>query len=288
MFIAYRFIQLLLSACCGAMLWSAAALAEPPQPNPALDPAREAFAAGEFAKAADEARKLDTGMAAAFAARAALAQGDFVASPSERRPVFVSAEADARRALARDPESVEGHLCLALALGFLGRIDGSVTAHFAGYATEARTHIDRAIALAPDSAWGHALDGGWNLEIVRDGGMLGESIYGASFEKGVAAYRRSLVLEPANAAIAYQFALQLLGAGGVLNRAEARAVLAHALRQETTDVVGTYIHRRIKRLKLTLDTDDTLALKEILRDRLGIGSGTSDAARQKLLPGRTR
>tara|TARA_R110000868_G_scaffold29322_5_gene108952 strand:+ start:16650 stop:17516 length:867 start_codon:yes stop_codon:yes gene_type:complete len=288
MFKAYRFVQFLLSACCGAMLWSAVAVAEPPQPDPALDPAREAFAAGDFAKAADEARKIDSAVAAAFAARAALAQGDFVVSPSDRRAVFIAAEEDARRALARDPDSTEGHLCLALALGFLGRIDGSMTAHFAGYATEARTHIDRAIALAPESAWGHALDGGWNLEIVRDGGMLGETIYGASFEKGVAAYRRSLRLDPANAAIAYQFALQLLGAGGVINRAEALAVLVHALRQAPSDVVDTYVHRRIKRLKLTLDIDDERALKEILRDGLGIGSGTSDAARQKLLPGRAR
>lgn len=270
------------------MLWSAVAFAEPPHSDPALDLAREAFSAGDFAKAADEARKLDTAIAAAFAARAALAQGDFVASSSERRSVFVAAENDARRALARDPDSTEGHLCLALALGFLGRIDGSMTAHFAGYASEARTHIDRAIALTPESAWGHALDGGWNLEIVRDGGMLGETIYGASFEKGVAAYRRSLALDPTNGAVAYQFALQLLGAGGVINRAEARAVLVHALRQAPSDVVGIYVHRRIKRLKLALDTDDDLTLKEILRNGLGIGSEGSDAVRQKLLPGRAR
>lgn len=288
MFKTYRFVPFLLTVSCVAILWSATAFAEPPQSDPALNPAREAFAAGEFAKAADEARKFDTSLAAAFAARAALAQGDFVARSAERRSVFATAEEDARRALARDPDSVEGHLCLALALGFIGRIDGSMAAHLAGYASEARAHIDRAIALAPESPWGHALDGGWNLEIVRDGGTLGETIYGASFEKGVTAYRRSLKLDPANAAIAYQFALQLLGAGGTVNRAEARAVLAHALRQAPSDVVDTYVHRRIKRLKLALDTDDERGLKEILRDGLGVGLGPTDAARQKLLPGRGR
>tara|TARA_R110000868_G_scaffold20217_15_gene85886 strand:+ start:752 stop:1618 length:867 start_codon:yes stop_codon:yes gene_type:complete len=288
MFKVCRFVQFFLSAWCGILLWSAVAFAQMPQVDPALDAARDAFVSGDFARAADEARKIDTSMAAAFAARAALAQGDFVAKPDERRSVFAAAEADARRALARDPDSAEGHLCLALALGFLGRIDGSMVAHFAGYAKEAREHIDRALTLDPKNAWGHALDGGWNLEIVRDGGMIGETIYGASFEKGVEAYRRSLTLDPHNAAVAYQFALQLLGAGGVINRAEARAVLAHAQRQPPTDEVGNYAHRRIKRLKLALDTDDDLALKLILKEGLGTGSRTSDAARQRLLPGRAR
>ncbi len=283
-----RLVQFVLSAWCGALLWSAVAFAQVPQLDPALNAARDAFVSGDFALAADEARKIDTSAAAAFAARAALAQGDFVAKPDERRAVFAAAEADARRALAHDPDSTEGHLCLALALGFLGRIDGSMAAHFAGYAKEAREHIDRALALDPENAWGHALDGGWNLEIVRDGGMIGETIYGASFEKGVDAYRRSLALDPHNAAVAYQFALQLLGAGGVINRAEAHAVLAHAQRQAPTDQVGKYAHRRIKRLKLALDTDDDLNLKLILSDGLGTGSRTSDVAQRRLLPGRGR
>ena len=164
-----------------------------------------------------------------MAARATLAEGDFNGTPATRRKLFIAAEADARRAIARDPQDPEGHLYLALALGFLGRVDGTLVAHFAGYADEARKEIDTALALDPQSAWAHALDGGWNLEISRDGGLIGEQMYGASPEKGIAAFRKALSLKPDNAAIAYQFALQLLAMGGAAHRAEAYHVLARSL-----------------------------------------------------------
>ncbi len=239
-----------------------------------IDAARAAFTRGDFVEAIAAARLLGTAQGAALAARAGLAQGDFIASPSTRRSVFQQAEMDARLAIARDPQNPEGHLYLALALGFLGRMDGTLAAHFAGYAEEARQHIDRALALAPQSAWAHALSGGWNLEIVRDGGMLGETLYGASLDKGVAAYRRALELEGDNTAIAYQYALQLLALGGAPRRAEALRELASALKPQpedaaAEDAVELLARRRAQRLKLALDTHDDVALKDILRTQLG-------------------
>lgn len=234
-----------------------------------MDLARAAFEEGDFAEAASLARDAATAEGAALAARAALAEGDFVAPPSARRTAFEQAEKDARAAIALDPQNPEGHLYLALALGFLGRMDGSLAAHIAGYAEEARAHIDRALALDPDSAWAHALSGGWNLEIVRDGGMLGETLYGASLDKGVAAYRRALELEEGNTAIAYQYALQLLALGGPMRRAEAQQALAASLKPKPEDAVERLARRRAQRLKLALDTHDDMALKTILRDQLG-------------------
>lgn len=234
-----------------------------------IDAARAAFTRGDFVEAIAAARLLGTAQGAALAARAGLAQGDFISSPSMRRSVFQQAEMDARLAITRDPQNPEGHLYLALALGFLGRMDGTLAAHFAGYAEEARQHIDRALALAPQSAWAHALSGGWNLEIVRDGGMLGETLYGASLDKGVAAYRRALELESGNTAIAYQYALQLLALGGAPHRAEALRELANALEPKPEDAVEVLARRRAQRLKLALDTHDDVALKDILRTQLG-------------------
>ena len=245
--------------------------------------AQAAFDAGDFLAAAREARKGTSAEAAAMAARANLAEGDFIALAGERRAIFAEAERDARLALSRDPENIEGHLYLALALGFLGRIDGTMKAHFGGYANEARTHIDAALTLEPDNPWGHALDGGWNLEITRNGGMLGEAIYDASFEKGVAAYRKALTLEPGNTAIAYQFALQLLAAGGKPNRDEAYRVVARSLAPRDETAVERMARRRAQRLKLALDTNDRLTLRDILREGLGTGN---DATRQGLAPGR--
>jgi tetratricopeptide (TPR) repeat protein len=170
-----------------------------------------------------------------------------------------------------------------LALGFLGRIDGSMAAHFGGYATEARTHINEALALDPKSAWAYALKGGWNLEIVRDGGVIGRSLYGASFDKGVQAYRKALELEPGNAAIAYQYAVQLLAAGGTRNRVEARQVLTRALLPKAEDAVERLARRRAKKLQDALGVHDEVKVQAILG--LALGSDDEEAARKPLLPG---
>ncbi|MCE9649887.1 MAG: hypothetical protein K8R18_09725 [Parvibaculum sp.] len=265
-----------------ALLWSFAASASAQD----MIAARAAFERGDFDEAAMLARPLSTPEGLTLAARAALAEGDFVASPQERRRTFLQAETDARAAIARDPQNIEGHLYLALALGFLGRLDGSLAAHFAGYAEEARKHIDRALVLDPESAWAHALLGGWNLEIVRDGGMLGETIYGASLDKGLSAYRRALEIEPGNAAIAYQYALQLLALGGAPHRAEALHSLSRALKPKPEDAVETLARRRARRLKLALDTHDDVAVRSILREQLGAPS--SAPAQSGLRPGGVR
>ncbi|MES1989325.1 MAG: hypothetical protein V4441_00035 [Pseudomonadota bacterium] len=240
-----------------------------------LDAAHAAFTSGDFIAAARLARDEDNADAFALAARAELVQGDFIAAPKDRYALFVDAEADARRAVALAPDKADGHLYLALALGFIGRLDGYIAAHFAGLAHDARSHIDRALVLEPDNAWGHALDGGWNLEIVRGGGIIGETIYGASFDKGVAAYRRALELEPGNAAIAYQFALQLLGANAFSYRDEAYRALVHALKPKDENAAEKLARGRAQRLKLALDMRDTLALKAILREGLGTGAGAT-------------
>lgn len=247
-----------------------------------MDVARKAFDEGAFLDAANLARPLGTSEAAALAARAELAEGDFRAPRAAKRDNFKRAEEDARAAIERDPKNPEGHLYLALALGFLGRMDGSLAAHFAGYATEARRNIDMALALAPDSAWAHALSGGWNLEIVRDGGMLGESIYGASLEKGCADYARALELDPRNTAIAYQYALQLVAMGTASRWTEAMNILGSALDSEPGDVLEALSRRRAQRLKLVLSTHDEAALKAIIRDQLGAPAAETAGNRRPL------
>ena len=276
--------------CLSVILRAGPVMAEPMQGETqapssiSIEQARELFENGDFLRAAAVARQCNVPGADALAARAALSEGDFHGTPDTRREIFLEAEADARRAIARDPTDPEGHLYLALALGFLGRVEGTLVAHFAGYAEEARKEIDEALKLDPQSAWAHALDGGWNLEIARDGGLLGEQLYGASPEKGIAAFRKALALQPGNAAIAYQFALQLLAMGGAQHRAEALRVLVRSLEPEEGNAVQRLAQQRVRRLKLALDTHDDLAMKFILREALGT---YADAQTKKpgVLPG---
>lgn len=250
----------------------------PARASEGMEAARDAYARGRFEEAAWLARSLGTSEGNALAARAELAEGDYLAPPSERRARFEQAEKDARAAIALDPQNPEGHLCLALALGFLGRLDGVVAAHFAGYADEARQHIDEALQLAPTNPWANALLGGWNLEIVHQGGLLGQAIYGASLEKGIAAYTYALALDGGNAAIAYQYALQLVALGGAWRRAEARQALSNVLDAEPADASGRFAHQRAERLKRALDTHDERELRAILADQFGADTRKADGA----------
>ena len=244
-----------------------------------FDTALDAFDKGHFREAADLAHGLGTTEGEALAARAELAYGDFVAEGDARHAAFEQAEKSARAAIALDPKNAEGHLYLALALGFIGRMEGSVAAHFAGYAEEARRHIDRALELAPTNAWANALLGGWNLEIVHDGGALGETIYGASREKGIAAYNYALALDPGNAAIAYQYALQLVAMGGAWQKAEAQEVLESAMKTEPSDAFQRLAQHRAGRMELALESHDDSALQEIMHDQLGLAAEPVHAAR---------
>lgn len=224
-------------------------------------------------QAAELARAAGGAEGAALAARAELVHGDYLAPVSERYQNFIRAEADARRAIALDPGNPEGHLCLALALGLISREKGSVAAHFAGYAKEARYHIDYALRLAPGSAWGDALLGGWNLEIVRAGGLVGSLFYGASVEAGMAAYARAFARDPANIPIAYQYAVQLVALGGAQRRAEAMRRLAAGLEREPADAFSRLVRMRAARLMWALQSRNEADVQAITRIEFGAVDG---------------
>lgn len=149
----------------------------------------------------------------ALAARALLAEavtGDPTGDPADIAVLLARAEANARRALAADPSNTEARLQLAVAIGMKGRRAPIAEAVRHGYAGEGRVLVRAAIADAPREAWGHALEGGWNLEVVRRGGSVGAAYYGASVRAGRAAFERARALAPDDAIIAYQYAVALL------------------------------------------------------------------------------
>ncbi len=63
------------------------------------------------------------------------------------------------------------------------------------------------------------------LEIAYEGGPLGNVVYGASAEAGIAAYEQALALDPANMSIAWQYAFQLAGFGGADRLARASELI---------------------------------------------------------------
>lgn len=233
-----------------------------------LDKAQSEFTHGQFLAAADLARATQTAAGDALASRSTLVYAELLAPEGERAGLIAKAEADARRAIARDSDNPEGHLYLAIALGFRARLEGRMAAHFTGLGKEAKQHIEQAQELAPNSAWGHAVLGGWNLEICVRGGMLGRSIYHASASRGIAEYERALELDPKNPSIIFQYAVQLLALNGEESEANVAALLRRLDGVTPEDALGRLGIARAQKLASLLAQKDEAALSRYLADLL--------------------
>ena len=234
-----------------------------------LQRAEIAFANADFVEAATSARRATSAEGYAYAARAGLVYADFMAPRDERLDFVLKAEVDARRAIALEPELAEGHLQLAIALGFRGRMEGHMTAHFEGLGKDARTHLDYVIELEPNNPWAHALLGGWNLEIVDAGGFVGRTLYGASEEAGKAEYDRALELQPGHLVIIAQYALQLTALGGAQNRERASNLIAEIKVPDQPDALSLLTLRRLRELDVALASDNETQIAQVVQAHKG-------------------
>lgn len=189
-----------------------------------LPGAREAYAAGDFARAETLASADPSAEAQAFAAGAALAML-MADQAGNRRTVADRLSRHARAAIAADESLAEAHLRMAAAIGFEGRYTGTLRAFMRRLPQQGKSHIERAAALDPADPWGDALLGAWHFEVVRRGG--GRAL-GASLADGMAAYDAAIGNAPDDPVIAYFFAVALLASGEATYVEPARAQLARA------------------------------------------------------------
>lgn len=190
----------------------------------AADDARDVYARGDFLAAATQAEAEGGSDNLALAARALLAEA-VTGAPRNLDALLTRAEKNARGALAADASNTDARLQLAVAIGMKGRRASVAEAMRRGYAREGKTLVRAALRAQPREAWAHALEGGWNLEIVRRGGSVGASYFGASVPAGRAAFERARALAPDDALIAYQYAVALLELDPRRNTAEAAKLL---------------------------------------------------------------
>jgi hypothetical protein len=170
----------------------------------------EIYASGRY----EDAMKagVAAGNAAGFttAARAALADATTRAAPCLE--CLRRAENFARQAIAADPRMADGHVYLAVAMGYEARVVGPVWARAHNYPGHAKDELDAALAIDSRSPWALGALGGWNIEIVRTGGArLADWIYGASVDRGLAAFAAAFNAAPDNLSVRYQYALSLSG-----------------------------------------------------------------------------
>ncbi|HYZ26883.1 MAG TPA: hypothetical protein VE592_10505 [Geminicoccaceae bacterium] len=157
-------------------------------PAPAAGPgeAETLYQRGDMAAAASLARSLNSAEGFSLASKATLVQAAYLSPDTEKQALFELAAADARQALALEPDHVDAHLQLAIALGQLAELKNPISAHVGGYAEEGKALLDQALLLDPDNEWAQALLGMWHLRVVHHAGAaLAGQLYGASRETGV-------------------------------------------------------------------------------------------------------
>jgi tetratricopeptide (TPR) repeat protein len=158
-------------------------------------------------------------------------------------PCLQRAESLARQAVAADPHHAFAQLWLAVALGYEARITGAVRARLADTPAQSKTALEAAISDDPKNAYAVSALGGWNVEIVRGGGVtLARMLYGASTDQALALFDRAVRLAPGNVAVHYQIALSLAG----LDSAKYRDRIITELKASAAAIADTAYEKKVQ------------------------------------------
>jgi tetratricopeptide (TPR) repeat protein len=250
-------------AALGAILWlgvgSSAAHAVTPF---------DLYVQGKYDQAIEAGLHQNDAPGLALAARAELAADIMREEPC--LDCLERAENYASRAVAADPKLAEGHIYLAVSLGYEARIIGPISARFKGFPKTAKDEIDEALAVDPRNGWAWAALGGWNFEIVRNGGKaLASWLYDASLEQGLADFQKSFALDPANFVLRYQYALTLSAYDRNRFRDEISGALTRAVAAKPRTAYETFAQARARTLLAALNAGDTTTFDRLVRRAQG-------------------
>jgi hypothetical protein len=207
------------------------------------DSAGDLYVQGKYEAAIAAELAKNSAMGFANAARAALAE-----EASRDEPCLACierAEDYARKAIAADPKLPDGQIYLAVSLGLKEHIEGPIVARLHHYPDQAKRAIDAALACDPDNVWALAALGGWNIEIVdHAGSTLADWLYGASLDKGEAAFAAAFKAAPQNFVVRYQYALTLSDYDTARFRGEIESALAFAADGVPSTVYNALVKKR--------------------------------------------
>jgi tetratricopeptide (TPR) repeat protein len=244
------------------VLWVlSAACAQAAIPPAALN----AFHAGQFAKSSSIAETEASAPSLAFAARARIADA-LTHSDGVCTPCLLDAQTLAERAIALNPNLIEGHIQYAVAIGFRGRDLGIVEAQSQRLAEKARRSLDKALELDRENTWALASLGAWHLEIVHHAGpILAEIAYGASRSRGLELYRRALNADPSNIILHVHFALSILALDQDDFHEEALEALTAAINVPTNDALNMFNQNQARQLVESLQSSDPRKIAPLVR-----------------------
>lgn len=222
------------------------------------------FTAGQYSQA--EAAGLAQNNAQGFeiAARAVLADEQTRDTPC--LACIKHAEDLSRKAIAADPARPEGHVYLAVALGYEAQIIGNLAAQTRNYANVAKQELDTANAADPKDPWIFAALGSWNIEIVRSAGSaLGRWLFGARLQTGLDYYAQAFAIAPSNLVLHYQYALSLAAFDQAGYRKDIEDQLGRAVASTPKSSYETFARTRAQQLLDVVKRGDTDEVQRVVR-----------------------
>ncbi|HEY6578261.1 MAG TPA: hypothetical protein VIY09_02985 [Rhizomicrobium sp.] len=249
----------LLVQVLASVLLASAARAETPY---------QLYVAGRFADAEKAALAEDDAAGYALAARSDLAAE--MMRPEPCSPCLAHAQSLAQHAIDLDPKLAEARIEFVVSLGYQARIMGPIEAHLKGFAEKAKNNIDAAIADDPQSPWGWAALGGWNVEIAHAAGStLARWLYGASLKSGFDDFDKAFAAAPDNLVIRFQYALSLAACHDDAYRAAMIDALNRATADAPKSAYEAYAQKCAKDLLAALKAGDVESFDRLVRHDRG-------------------
>jgi tetratricopeptide (TPR) repeat protein len=234
----------------------AAALLLLSAPAAAAD-AEELWRDGRFAAAAAAARANGSH---AVAARAQLVAAAFEAgSKADALAQIAQARRSADAAVALNPRDADAHVQRGIAIGYTAKLTRDP-----GLAKQARSEMERAMALDPDAALPWAALGGWHGDSIVDlGAMLAGVVLGAKRGEALRSFDTALVKEPTSPVYPtyYAFTLLRMDAG---NAPRARALLERAVALKPRDGFEALMRYRAAQALAPLQRGDIKAARALV------------------------
>jgi len=240
-------------------------VAGPARAENGLDHALNLFKQGDFVAAADAAEILGTADGDALAARALLAEGAYRARGEVAETLLDRALADSAAALEKDPYHFEALLQRVIALGYDARRMGIWRAHDAGVGKQTKKLIDRALSVDDRQPWGWVVLGGWNAEVLADGGLFGRLLYGVSEDAAIESYEKAVAIAPDDPVLRVEFARALLRLGIRSHGDDARQQLETASTLPARNAFEALLKEQGAELLAALKTDNRKEIKRVFR-----------------------
>jgi hypothetical protein len=231
-------------------------------------PALQLYEKGKYDAAIAAGLSENNAAGFAVAARSELASEQMREEPCQE--CLERAESFARRSIAADPKLAEGHIYLAVTLGYESRIIGPIAARFRNYPETAKKEIDDAIADDPKDAWAWAALGGWNIEIVHNGGTtLARWLYGATVANGLEDFQKSFASDPNNLVLRCQYAITLAAYDRKKFRKDIASALGSAITLKPQTTYETFAQSRARALLAALNSGDAAEFARLVRHDQG-------------------